>query len=54
LLGKCLYRGPEYEEDIVESGVKLYTFQDLLENVQASEQELKAELKENLAYCING
>lgn len=54
LLEKCLYRGPEYEDDIIKSGVKLYTFQDLLDNVQASELELKAELKENMGYCING
>lgn len=54
LLEECLYRGPEYEDDIAQSGVKLYTFQDLLENVQASEEELRTELKENLACCING
>lgn len=54
LLEKCLYQGPEYEDDIVNSGVKLYTFQDLLDNVQSSELELKAELKENMAYYING
>ncbi|XP_021914088.1 sister chromatid cohesion protein DCC1 isoform X2 [Zootermopsis nevadensis] len=54
LLEKCLYRGPEYEDDIVKTGVKLYTFQDLLDNVQASKLELKAELKENMAFCING
>lgn len=54
LLEESLYRGPEYEDDIVQSGVKLYTFQDLLENVQASEEELRTELKENFAYCING
>jgi len=40
-LEKCLYRGPEYEYDIIKSGVKFYTLQDLLENVQASEKELK-------------
>lgn len=54
LLEKCLYRGPEYEDDIIKSGVKLYTFQDLLENVQASEKELKTELTESFACCING
>ncbi|PNF17560.1 Sister chromatid cohesion protein DCC1 [Cryptotermes secundus] len=54
LLEECLYRGPEYEDYIAQSGIKLYTFQDLLENVQASEEELRTELKENLACCING
>jgi len=54
LLEKCLYRGPEYEDDLIKSGVKLYTLQDLLENVQASEKELKTELTESFACCING
>lgn len=54
LLEKCLYRGPEYEDDIINSGVKFYTFQDLLENVQASEKELKTELTESFVCCING
>lgn len=54
LLEKCLYRGPEYEDDIIKSGVKFYTLQDLLENVQASEKELKTELTESFACCING
>jgi hypothetical protein len=49
-----LYRGPEYEDDIINSGVKFYTFQDLLENVQASEKELKTELTESFVCCING
>lgn len=54
LLEKCLYRGPEHEEDLIKSGVEFYTFQDLLENVQASEKELKTELIESFACCING
>lgn len=54
LLEKGQYSGPEYEDDIKESGVKLLTFHDLLHKIQASEEELYAALKENFACCIDG
>ncbi|KAJ1527032.1 hypothetical protein ONE63_008576 [Megalurothrips usitatus] len=54
LLEKGQYSGPEYEEEVKESGVKLYTLHDLLHEIQASEDELLVALKENFACCIEG
>ena len=54
LLEKGQYSGPEYEAEMLESKVKLFTLHDLLHLVQASEEELLCALKENFACCING
>lgn len=51
LLKEAPYRGPELEDEV--EG-QLYTFDDLLEHVQASEMELKAALQEVQAVCIKG
>ncbi len=40
LLEPSSYRGSELEEQLLESGVCLYTTERLLEEVQASHQEL--------------
>ena len=54
LLSQNSYKGPEHEEEMLKSGVQLYTFKDLLENIQASEEELKKELHETMAFQMNG
>ncbi|XP_034242645.1 sister chromatid cohesion protein DCC1 isoform X2 [Thrips palmi] len=54
LLDKGQYSGPEYESEVQDSGVKLYTLHDLLHCIQASEEELLTALKENFVCCING
>ncbi|XP_076341351.1 sister chromatid cohesion protein DCC1-like isoform X1 [Tachypleus tridentatus] len=51
LLEENLYTGKEYEADNV--GVK-YTFQDLLNTIQASPKELETALQEMQACCIDG
>ncbi|XP_049789210.1 sister chromatid cohesion protein DCC1 isoform X2 [Schistocerca nitens] len=51
LLKEAPYRGPELEDEL--EG-QLYTFDDLLEHVQASGMELKAALQEMQAVCIKG
>lgn len=50
LLEPSSYRGSELEDSLRESGVKFYTTQDLLEVVQASEEELLHGLAE-LGVC---
>uniref|UniRef100_A0A1B6F2G2 Sister chromatid cohesion protein DCC1 n=1 Tax=Cuerna arida TaxID=1464854 RepID=A0A1B6F2G2_9HEMI len=54
LLEPSSYRGSELEADLLESGVRLYTTEDLLREVQASEQELTGGLEELGACCIDG
>nr|CAD7446665.1 unnamed protein product [Timema bartmani] len=54
ILEESHYRGPEHEEDLKQSEIKIYSFEDLLESVQASEEELRAGLYESLACEIGG
>jgi len=50
LLEECLYKGPAFEEED-NSATHLYSFEDLLEQVQASEAELLEGLR-NLKACL--
>ncbi|KAJ8869660.1 hypothetical protein PR048_028653 [Dryococelus australis] len=54
LLDESRYCGPEHEEDLQQSGVRMYNLAELLAVVQASEEELTAGLQEMLACEIDG
>lgn len=54
LLEPSSYKGSELEDDLAESGVKFYTLDDLLEEVQASKIELSYGLDLLGACCIQG
>lgn len=53
ILEKCSYKGSELEPDVLTSN-KMYTFENLLAEIQASDCELKEALKELGAFQING
>jgi len=52
ILEKCSYKGSELEPEVLASN-KMYTFQNLLAEIQASDYELKVALKELGAFEIN-
>jgi len=53
ILEKCSYKGSELEPEVLASN-KMYTFENLLAEIQASDYELKDALKELGAFQING
>lgn len=53
LLEKCSYKGSELESEVKESN-KLYTFEQLSAQIQASDGELKNGLKEIGAFQLDG
>ncbi|CAG0916979.1 unnamed protein product [Notodromas monacha] len=54
LLSVALYNGPEKEMEIDEESRKFYQISDLLDCVQASEQEILTALKKMRAYTVSG
>ncbi|XKL59219.1 hypothetical protein PGB90_000235 [Kerria lacca] len=53
ILNESSYRGSELESELVDSGVKMYSTNELLDVIQASEVELKNALSKMQAFELN-
>lgn len=54
ILQPSSYRGSELESELIDSGVQMYSMEDLLNVIQASESELKVALNDIFAFELKG